>query len=87
MPTKGEEILYFNTIFYDKENNIIVKRTEKKVDIGGNSGKMVTNKTVVHGTHKDPWLMERERVALTLENEDNVDKIMIDLEESQKKVS
>ena len=54
MPNEGEEIPDFNTIFYDKENKRIVKRTEKKVDTGRNLGKMVTDKTVVHGTHKDP---------------------------------
>ena len=54
IPTEGEEVPYFNTIFYDKEKKRIVKRTEKKVDIGGKPGVMVTDKTVVHGTHKDP---------------------------------
>ena len=32
MPTEGEEVPDFNTIFYDKEKKRIVKRTEKKVD-------------------------------------------------------
>ena len=54
MPTEGEEAPDFNTIFYDKEKKRIVKRTEKKVDTGGKPGRMVTDKTVVHGTHKDP---------------------------------
>ena len=40
------------------------------------------DKTLVHGTHKDPQLMERVGVALTLENEDNMDRIMTDLEQS-----
>ena len=38
MPTEGEDIPNFNTIFYDKEKKRIVKRTEKKVDTGGNQG-------------------------------------------------
>ena len=54
MPTKGEEVPDFNTIFYDKEKKRIVKRTEKKVDTGGKPGRMVTDKIVVHSTHKDP---------------------------------
>ena len=66
MPTEGEEVWDFNTIFYDKEKNKIVKITEKKVDIGGNPGMMVTDKTVVHGTHKYPRLIARAGVALTL---------------------
>ena len=52
MPTEGEEVPDFNTIFYDKEKKRIVKRTENKVDTGGQLGKMVTDKTLVHGTHK-----------------------------------
>ena len=35
MPIEGEEVLDFNTIFYDKEKKRIAKRTEKKVDTGG----------------------------------------------------
>ena len=54
MPTEGEEVPDFNTIFYDKEKKMIVKRIEGKVDTGGNPRKMVTDKTIVHGTHKDP---------------------------------
>ena len=41
---------------------------------------MVTDKIIVHGTHKDPWLIARDGVALTLLTEDNMDRIMIDLE-------
>ena len=83
MPTEGEEVPDFSTIFYDKEKKRIVKRTEKKVETRGQSGKMVTDKTLVHGTHKDPQLIERARVPLTLETEDNVDKLMTDLEQSR----
>ena len=80
MPTEGEEVPDFNTIFYDKEKKRIVKRTEKKVDTEGNPSKMVTDKTVVHGTHKDPRLIARVGVALTLATRDNIDRIMTDLE-------
>ena len=82
MPTKGEEVPDFNTIFYDKEKKRIVKRTEKKVDTGGKLRRMVTDKTVVHSTHKDPRLLARAGVALTLAIEDNVDIIMTNLEQS-----
>ena len=80
MPTKGEEVPDFSTICYDKEKKRIVKRTEKKVDTGGEPRKMVTDKTLVHGTHKDPRLIARAGVALTLATEDNVDRLMTDLE-------
>ena len=48
---------------------------------------MVINKIVVHGTHKDPRLMGKARVALSLATEDNVDRIMTDLKQSHKKVA
>ena len=54
MPTEGEEVPYFSTIFYDKEKKIIVKGTKKKFETGEQSGKMVIDKTLVHGTNKDP---------------------------------
>ena len=47
---------------------------------------MVTDKIVVHGTHKDPRLLVRARVSLTPDTEDNVDRIMTDLMNSQKRV-
>ena len=87
IPTKGEEVPDFNTIFYDKEKKRIVKRNEKKVDTGGKPGIMVTDKTVVHGTHKDPRSMEKDGAALSLATKDNVDRIMTDLEQSQNKVT
>ena len=48
---------------------------------------LVTDKTVAYGTHKDPLLIARDGVALTLATEASVDKIMTDLEQSQKKVT
>ena len=48
---------------------------------------MVTDKIVVHDTHKDPWIMEKPTIALSLAIEYNVDRIMTYLEQSQKKVA
>ena len=65
MPIEGEEVPDFSTIFYDKEKKMIVKRTEKKVETGGQSGKMIIDKTLVHGTNTDRRLIARAGVALT----------------------
>ena len=81
-PTEGEEVPNLNTIFYDKVKNRIVKRIEKKVNTRGKTGVMVTDKTVVHDTNKDPRLMARDGVSLSLVTEDNVDRIMTNLEQS-----
>ena len=63
-------------------------RTEKKVHIEKKHiGVMVTKKTVVHGSNKDPKLLARAGVASTLANVDNVDKIVDDLEQYKEKVS
>ena len=84
IPTEGEEFPDFSTILYDKEKKRIVKITKKKVNTGEQSGKMVTDKTLVHGTHKDPRLIARARVALNLAIEDNVDRLMTNLDQSRK---
>ena len=83
----GEEVPDFNTIFYDKERKRIVKRTKKKVETGGLSGKMITDTTIVYGTDQDPSFTIRAGVALIHASEDNVDKIMIDLEQTKKSSS
>ena len=48
---------------------------------------MVTEKTVVHGTDKDLRLMLKVVVSSYLDTEDNVDKIMTELEQSKKKIA
>ena len=52
-PIEGEEVPNLNTIFYDKVKKRIVKRMEKKVNTGGKTEVMVTEKEVVHGIDKD----------------------------------
>ena len=48
---------------------------------------MVTKKTVVHGTNKDPKFLGRAGVASALANVDNVDRIVDNLEQYKKRVS
>ena len=45
---------------------------------------MITDKNLVHGTDADPRLTARVGVALIQATEDNVDKLMTDLEQSRK---
>ena len=79
-PTEEDEVPDLNTIFYDKAKKRIVKRIEKKVKTGGKRGVMVTEKALDHGTDRDLRLMARASVAIALATEDNVDRIMTDLE-------
>ena len=74
----------FNTIFCYRETKRIVKRTERKVETGRQSGKMINDTTVVYGTNKDPRFTIRAGAALIHASEDNVDRIMTDLEQSRK---
>ena len=84
---KGEEVPDFSTIFYDREKKRIVKRTEKKVETGGQSGRMINDKTMVHGIDKDPRLTIQAGAVLIHASEDIVDRIMTDLEQLRKIVS
>ena len=77
----------FNTIFYDRERKIILKRTKRKVKTGGKSGKIINDTTVVYGTDKDPRFTIRVGAALIHASEDNVDRIMTDLEQLKKSSS
>ena len=74
----------FDTIFSEREIKIIVKRIERKVETGGQLGKMINDTTVVYGTDKDPRFTIRARAALIHASEDNVDWIMTDFEQSKK---
>ena len=78
---KGEKVSDFNTIFYDRERKRIVKRTERMVETEGQSSKMINDTTVVYGTDKDPRFTIRAGAALIHASEDNVDRMMTDLEQ------
>ena len=80
---KGEEIHDFNTVFYDRETKRIVKRTERKVEAEGLPGKMITDTAVMLGTDRDPRFTLRAGAALINASEDNMGKVMTDLEQSK----
>ena len=84
---KGEEIHDFNTVYYDRETKRIVKRIERKVETGVLLGKMIRDTPVMLGTDRDPRFMLRVGTALLQASEDNMDKVMTDLEMSKKSSS
>ena len=63
---KVEEVPYFNTIFYDRERKRIVKRTERKVETWGHSGKMINDTTIVYETDEYPIFTIKVRAALIM---------------------
>ena len=76
----GEEIPDFNTVYYDRATKRIMKRTEKKVEAGSMPGKMITDTVVMLGTDQDPRFTLRSGTALLHASEDNMDKVITDLE-------
>ena len=81
---KGEEIPDFNTVYYDRATKRIVKRIERKVETGVLPGKMITDTPMMLGTDRDPRFTLRAGIALIQASEDNMDKVMTDLEMSKK---
>ena len=81
---KGEEIPDFNTVFYDRVTKRIVKRIERKIDTGDLPRKMISDTPVMLGTDQDPRFTIRAGAALIQASEDNVGRIMTDLELSKK---
>ena len=88
IPSQEQAIVDLNTIFYDKNKKRNVMRTKNRLDSRKKHiGVMVTEKTIVHGTNKDPKLLATTGVALALANVDNVDKMVDDLEKYREKLS
>ena len=81
---KGEEVPNFNTVYYDRATKRIMKRTERKVEAEGMPGKMITDTAVMLGTDLDPRLTIRAGVAILHASEDNIDKVMTELESYKK---
>ena len=84
MQKKGEEFPDFNTVYYDRATKRIMKRTEKRVEAKGMVGKMITDKAVMIGTDIDPRLTIRVGTAILHASEDNIDRVMTELESYKK---
>ena len=67
-------------MYYDRATKRIIKRTERRVETGDMSGKMILDTAVRLGTDQDPRFTLRVGVALINALEYNIDKVMIDLE-------
>ena len=81
---KGEEVPDFSTVYYDRATKRIMRRTEKKVEAKDLSGKMVTDTAVMLGTDKDPRFKIIAGAAMIDASEDNINRVMIELESAKK---
>ena len=70
--------------FFDKNKKRIVMRSETRVNAGDQP--MVIEKTVLHGTNKDPKLLAMAGVASSLANVDNVGKLVEDIDQYKEKM-
>ena len=70
-------------MFYDRATKRIIKRTERKFEAKGLLGKMIMDTAVMLGTDQDPRLTLRAGSALLHASEDNMDKVITDLEQSK----
>ena len=61
-----------------------MKRTERKVEAEGMPRKMITDTTVMLGTDLDPRLTLRAGTAILHASEDNIDKVMTEMESYKK---
>ena len=73
-----------NTIYYDRETKRIIKRTERKVEAEDLPGKMMTDMSVMLGIDQDPRFTLRAGDAMIDSLEDNINRVMTELESSKK---
>ena len=71
-------------MFYDRATKRIIKRTERKVAVEYLPKKMITDTAVMLGTDQDPRFTLRFGAAMIDASEDNINKVMIELESSKK---
>ena len=81
---KGEEVPDFNIVYYDRATKRIMKRTERKLEAKGMPRKMITDTVVMLGMDLDPRLTIRVGTAILHASEDNIDKVMTELESYKK---
>ena len=67
-------------MFYDRDTKRIIKRKEKRVKTGDMPSKMIMDMAIMLETDQDPRFTLRARTALIHASEDNMDKVITDLE-------
>ena len=81
---KGEEVPDFSTVYYDRATKRIIRRIERKVEAEGMANKMITDKVMMVGTDVDPRFTIRAGTVAIHASEDNIDRMMIEIESSKK---
>ena len=81
---KGEEVPDFSTVYYDRATKRIMRRTERKIEAEEMTSTMITDKLVMVGTDKDPRLVIRAGKEAIGDSEDNIDRLMNEVESTKK---
>ena len=84
MQKKGEEVPDFTTVYYDRATKRIMRRTEKKIEAKGMTSKMISDKAVMVGTDVDPRFTISVGKAAIHASEDNIDRMMNEIESTKK---
>ena len=61
-----------------------MRRTKRKIEAEGMASTMITDKAVMVGTDKDPRFVIRAGKAAIHATEENIDRMMIEIESSKK---
>ena len=81
---RGEEVPDFTTVYYDRATKRIMRRTEKKIEAEGMTSKMISDIAVMVGTDVDPrFTISAGKVAIHA-SEDNIDRMMNEIESTKK---
>ena len=84
---KGEEVPDFSTVYYDRATKRIMRRIEQKIGSEGMASTMITDKALMVGTDKDPRFVIRAGKAAIDATEDNVDRMMKEIDSTKKNSS
>ena len=81
---KGEEVPDFSTVYYDRATKRIMRRTERKIEVEGMTSKMISDKSMMVGTDTDPRFIISSGKAAIHASEDNIDRLMKEVESTKK---
>ena len=87
IPSKKHIVARLDTIIFDKSRNTITRRSEKRLKMGTQADiVIVTESTIMEGTHKDPKFMATVNIAAAQANIDNADQLINDVERNKEKM-
>ena len=81
---KREEVPDFSIVYYDRATKRIMRRIERKVGAEEMASKMISDKAVMVGIDVDPRFTISAGKATIHASEDNIDRMMNEIESTKK---